>query len=135
LLKSRIHNHKRMQTRRVAFLLRITYGTSEELLCRIPQLIREVITSKPNVDFERAHFMMWGEWSLNFEVVYHYRSPDYFMHMDAQQDIYLEIYRRFQQEGIQFAHPMSVVRLADPELAGALHRGGNGAPPSGASVH
>ena len=135
LLKSRIHNHKRMQTRRVAFILRVTYGTSEERLCRIPYLIREVITSKPNVDFERAHFMMWGEWSLNFEVVYHYRSSDYFMHMDAQQDIFLEIYRRFQQEGIAFAHPMSIVRLADPELAGALHGGRNGAPPPGASVH
>jgi hypothetical protein len=34
--------------------------------------------------------------------------------MDAQQDIFLEIYRRFQQEGIRFAHPMSIVRMADP---------------------
>jgi small-conductance mechanosensitive channel len=135
LLKSRIHNHKRMQTRRVAFILRITYGTSEELLCRIPQLIREVITARSDVDFERAHFMMWGEWSLNFEVVYHYRSPDYFLHMDAQQDIFLGIYRRFQQEGIAFAHPMSVVRLADPDLAGMVQAGRHGPPPPGASVH
>jgi small-conductance mechanosensitive channel len=34
--------------------------------------------------------------------------------MDAQQDIFLEIYRRFEKEGIRFAHPMSIVRLADP---------------------
>jgi small-conductance mechanosensitive channel len=135
LLKSRIHNHKRMQTRRVAFILRVAYGTSEELLARIPQIIREAITSKPNLDFERAHFMLWGEWSLNFEVVYHYRSPDYLLHMDAQQDIYLDIYRRFQQEGIAFAHPMSIVRLADPDLAGMVQAGRKGAPPSGASVH
>jgi small-conductance mechanosensitive channel len=57
---------------------------------------------------------MWGEWSLNFEVVYHFRSPDYILHMDAQQDIFLEIYRRFEQEGIRFAHPMSIVRLDEP---------------------
>jgi small-conductance mechanosensitive channel len=114
LLKSRIHNHKRMETRRVAFVLRIAYGTSEELLCRIPRIIREIISAKPNIDFERAHFFMWGEWSLNFEVVYHFRSPDYILHMDAQQDIFLEIYRRFEQEGIRFAHPMSIVRLAEP---------------------
>jgi hypothetical protein len=55
--------------------------------------------AKPNIDFERAHFFMWGEWSLDFEVVYHFRSPDYILHMDAQQDIFLEIYRRFEQEG------------------------------------
>jgi small-conductance mechanosensitive channel len=114
LLKSRIHNHKRMETRRVAFVLRIAYGTSEEQLCRIPRIIREIITAKPNIDFERAHFFMWGEWSLNFEVVYHFRSPDYILHMDAQQDIFLEIYRRFEKEGIRFAHPLSIVKLADP---------------------
>ena len=134
LLKSRIHNHKRMQTRRVAFILRVSYGTSEEQLCRIPRLIREVIAAKPNIDFERAHFFMWGEWSLNFEVVYHYRSPDYLLHMDAQQEIFLEIYRRFHQEGVAFAQPVSVVRLADPELAGAVAQGGRGTPP-GAAFH
>ncbi len=113
LLKSRIHNHKRMETRRVAFVLRIAYGTTEELLCRVPRIIRDIIAAKPNIDFERAHFFSWGEWSLNFEVVYHFRSPDYILHMDAQQDIFLEIYRRFEQEGIRFAHPLSIVRLAD----------------------
>jgi small-conductance mechanosensitive channel len=114
LLKSRIHNHKRMETRRVSFVLRVAYGTSEQQLCSIPRMIREIVSAKPNVDFERAHFFMWGEWSLDFEVVYHFRSPDYILHMDAQQDIFLEIYRRFQQEGIRFAHPMSIVRMADP---------------------
>jgi small-conductance mechanosensitive channel len=113
LLKSRIHNHKRMETRRVSFVLRVAYGTSEELLCRVPRIIREIIAMKPNIDFERAHFFMWGEWSLDFEVVYHFRSPDYILHMDAQQDIFLEIYRRFEQEGIRFAHPLSIVKLAD----------------------
>jgi small-conductance mechanosensitive channel len=114
LLKSRIHNHKRMETRRVAFVLRIAYGTSEELLCRVPRIIREIVSARQNVDFERAHFFMWGEWSLDFEVVYHFRSPDYLLHMDAQQDIFMEIYRRFEREGVRFAHPLSIVRLADP---------------------
>lgn len=135
LLKSRIHNHKRMQTRRVAFVLRVAYGTSEELLCRIPQIIREIVTSKPDIDFERAHFFGWGEWSLNFEVVYHFRSPDYIRHMDAQQAIFLEIYRRFQEAGVEFAQPLSIVRLADPKLAGALRRDGDAAPPAGPSFH
>jgi small-conductance mechanosensitive channel len=134
LLKSRIHNHKRMQTRRVAFVLRVAYGTAEDLLCRIPHIIREIVTSKKNIDFERAHFFSWGQWSLDFEVVYHYRSPDYILHMDAQQDIFLEIYRRFQQEGIEFAHPLSIVRLADPKLADSFRRNGD-APPPGPSFH
>lgn len=135
LLKSRIHNHKRMQTRRVAFVLRVAYGMPEDLLGRIPHIIRDIVASTPNVDFERAHFFSWGQWSLDFEVVYHYRSPDYILHMDAQQAIFLEIYRRFQQEGIEFAHPLSIVRLADPKLADTFRRGGDAAPPPGPSFH
>lgn len=135
LLKSRIHNHKRMRSRRVAFTLRIAYGTGEELLCRIPRIIREVITAKSNVDFERAHFMLWGEWSLDFEVVYHFRSPDYILHMDAQQDIFLEIYRRFEKEGIQFAHPMSIIRLADQDRSAFARNGQPGTVPPGPAWH
>ena len=134
LLKSRIHNHKRMQTRRVAFVLRVAYGTPEDQLCRIPQIIREIVSSKANVNFERAHFFSWGQWSLDFEVVYHFRSPDYILHMDAQQAIFLDIYRRFQQEAIEFAHPLSIVRLDDPNLAASFLRNG-GAMPPGPSVH
>jgi small-conductance mechanosensitive channel len=115
LLKSRIHNHKRMETRRVAFVLRVAYGVSDAQLERVPALIREVVEAEPMAAFERAHFFNYGEWSLNFEVVYHFQSPDYILHMDTQQAILLEIYRRFEREGIQFAHPLSIVRLADAE--------------------
>jgi small-conductance mechanosensitive channel len=115
LLKSRIHNHKRMETRRVAFILRVAYGVSDAQLARVPALIREVVEAEPMAAFERAHFFNYGEWSLNFEVVYHFQSPDYILHMDTQQAILLEIYRRFEREGIQFAHPLSIVRLADAE--------------------
>jgi len=113
LLKSRIHNHKRMDTRRVAFVLRVAYGTSDAQLTRVPVLIREVVDADPMAAFERAHFFNYGEWSLNFEVVYHFQSPDYIAHMDTQQAILLDIYRRFEREGIRFAHPLSIVRMAD----------------------
>jgi small-conductance mechanosensitive channel len=115
LLRSRIHNHKRMASRRVAFVLRVAYGTLEAQITAIPAMIREIVGARSDVDFERAHFFRYGDWSLDFEVVYHFKSPDYILHMDAQQDILLEIYRAFQREGIQFAHPLSVVRVADPK--------------------
>jgi len=115
LLKSRIHNHKRMETRRVAFVLRVAYGATDAQLTRVPQLIREVVDAEPMAAFERAHFFNYGEWSLNFEIVYHFQSPDYIGHMDTQQAILLEIYRRFEREQIRFAHPMSIVRMADGE--------------------
>ncbi len=112
LLRSRIHNHKRMLSRRVAFILRVAYGTSEARVTAIPAIVREIIAARSDVDFERAHFFRYGDWSLDFEVVYHVKSPDYILHMDAQQDILLQVYRVFQREQIQFAHPLSVVRVA-----------------------
>ena len=115
LLKSRIHNHKRMETRRVAFVLRVAYGASDAQLARIPTLIREVVEAEPMAAFERAHFFNYGEWSLNFEVVYHVQSPDYIAHLDTQQAVLLAIYRSFEREQIRFAHPLSIVRMADGE--------------------
>jgi small-conductance mechanosensitive channel len=134
LLKSRIHNHKRMQSRRVAFILRVAYGTGQQQLATIPQMIRRIITAQPDIDFERAHFFNYGEWSLDFEVVYHFRSPDYILHMDAQQVILFELYRQFEREGIQFAHPLSIIRLADPQGLAAL-RPGPGPGPGNAFQH
>jgi small-conductance mechanosensitive channel len=120
LLKSRIHNHKRMESRRVAFILRVAYGTGEEKLRTIPLMIRNIITAQPDIDFERAHFFNYGEWSLDFEVVYHFRSPDYLLHMDAQQVILFELYRQFERAGIEFAHPLSIVRLDDIDAAARI---------------
>lgn len=113
LLKSRIHNHKRMQTRRVAFILRAAYGTSDAHITRIPELVRDIVGAREDVIFERAHFFRFSEWSLDFEVVYHVQTGDYIVHMDAQHAILLEIYRCFERERIQFAHPLSVIRVAE----------------------
>ena len=121
LLKSRIHNHRRMETRRVAFVLRVAYGASDAQLARIPTLIREVVDAEPMAAFERAHFFNYGEWSLNFEIVYHFQSPDYIAHMDTQQAILLAIYRSFAREQIRFAHPLSIVRMADAEAPPQPH--------------
>jgi small-conductance mechanosensitive channel len=111
LLKSRIHNHKRLERRRVAFMVRVAYGTPEEKLRAIPDMIREIVGAHDMASFEHTHLMSYGDWSLNFEVVYQFRSPDYFAHLDTQQAIFLELYRKFAEEQIEFAHPMSIVRV------------------------
>jgi small-conductance mechanosensitive channel len=113
LLKSRIHNHKRLQRRRVAFIVRVAYGTPEQKLRAIPDMLREIVSAHAAGSFEHCHFMSYGEWSLDFEVVYQFGSPDYFAHLDTQQAIFLELYRRFEHEQIEFAHPLSIVRIAE----------------------
>jgi small-conductance mechanosensitive channel len=123
LLKSRIHNQQRMQTRRVAFILRVTYHTSEEQLRAIPDMVREAVNAEPAAIFERVHFFAFAESSLDFETVYHVNSADYLVHMDTQQAIFLALFRRFSRAGIEFAQPTRMVRLVD-EAAG--EGGGDG---------
>lgn len=111
LLQSRIRNYKRMQERRILFTLGVTYQTPLEKLQAIPGIIREVIEAQENVRFDRAHFKSYGAFSLDFEIVYYVLVPDYNVYMDVQQQINLEIYRRFAAEGIEFAYPTQTIFL------------------------
>ncbi|CEP66902.1 Mechanosensitive ion channel MscS [Moorella glycerini] len=111
LLQSRVRNYKRMQERRILFTIGVTYQIPYEKLQAIPGIIRGIIESQPHTRFDRAHFKEFGDFSLNFEVVYYVTVPDYNVYMDVQQAINLEIYRRFAQEGIEFAYPTQTLFL------------------------
>ncbi len=105
LLKSRIHNYKRMHERRVVFSLGVVYQTPLEKLTGINDLVRNIIEAQPQVRFDRVHFKEYGDSALNYEVVYFVTDPNYKVYMDVQQAINLDIFRRFAEEGIEFAYP------------------------------
>ncbi|WP_296699344.1 hypothetical protein [Thiocapsa sp. UBA6158] len=69
---------------------------------------------------DRAHFAAYGDFSLDFEVVYDVIGADFTLYMDIQQAINLAIYRKFQEEGIQFTYPTQelIVRRPPGELRG-----------------
>lgn len=105
LLQSRIQNYKSLNERRVTFSIGVVYETPPEKLAAIPEMIRDIIEMQGQTRFDRAHFKEYGDFSLNFEIVYYVLAPDYNLYMDIQQTINLEIFRRFQDEGIEFAYP------------------------------
>lgn len=109
LTKSRIQNFKKMQRRRVPFTIGVTYQTPSEKLKKIPGMIRKIVESVDKVEFDRAHFKAYGDFSLNFEIVYYINSADYNEYMDAQQYMNLEIYDAFAKEGIEFAYPTQTI--------------------------
>jgi small-conductance mechanosensitive channel len=111
LLKSRIHNYHKLAERRIVFGFGVTYDTGYEKLAKIPATVREIITSVEKTRFDRAHFKEYGDSSLNFEVVYFVLDPDYNIYMDIQQKINLELYRRFEEQGIEFAFPTRTLYL------------------------
>lgn len=105
LLSSRIRNYKRMDERRIVFEIGVVYDTSLATLREIPGMIRESVESQENTRFDRAHFKAYGASSLTFETVYYMLVPDYNAYMDTQQGINLELFRRFEAAGIEFAYP------------------------------
>ena len=120
LLKSRIKNYKRMIERRVVFELGLIYETPYEQLENVPLFLREIIEEVPNTRFDRAHFKSYGDFSLNYQIVYFVLNRNYTQYMDAQQTINLAIFKKFQAEGIEFAYPTQTVLVnkEDPGITG-----------------
>ena len=55
--------------------------------------------------WDHAHFKQYGDFSLDFEVVYHVLVPDFTAYMDIQQEINLRLFETFEKDGIAFAYP------------------------------
>ena len=117
LLQSRIKNYKRMNTRRILFSLGVVYETSYDDLARIPGLIKEIIDAEPKARFGRAHFSSYGDFALNYDIVYFVLTPLFDDYMDIQQNVNLRIFERFSEEGIEFAYPTRKVFLDSTQAA------------------
>ncbi len=112
LTDSRIHNYKKMERRRVVFQLGVIYQTTLEQVKEIPGIVKKIIEKQEDVAFDRAHFAKYGDFSLNFEFVYYVISSDYNKYMDIQQAINLEIYKDFEEKGIEFAYPTQTLLMS-----------------------
>lgn len=111
LTSTRIRNFKQMRERRVVFGFGVTYDATEEQLAAVPGLVKAAVEREPLLRFDRAHFMRFGDSSLDFEVVYWFLDPDYNRHMDAQQRVLLSIMRELRARGLEFAFPTRTVHV------------------------
>ena len=111
LLKSTIHNYKRMSERRIVFTFGVTYDARAAQLKKIPDIVRKAVEAAGNTRFDRAHFKEFGENALNFEVVYFVTDPDFNLYMDIQQQINLTILEGLENLGTSFALPTRTIQL------------------------
>ena len=109
LTESRIHNYKRMEKRRIVFAFGVIYETPAEKLKEIPDIVKNIINSVNLAETDRIHFSKFGDFSLDFEVVYYLNSSDYNQYMDTQQQINLAIKQEFEKEKIEFAYPTQTI--------------------------
>jgi small-conductance mechanosensitive channel len=105
LLESQIQNFKRMSERRALIKVGVTYSTNREKLGKIPIWIKALVEEIPKVRFERCHFTGFGSSSLDFELVFYAKSPEYNDFADNQEEVLYKIFDKFIEEGIDFAFP------------------------------
>jgi len=114
LTTSSVRNFKKMRKRRISFSFGVTYATSTNKLKKIPDIIRDIIDGDKleYVDgLDRVHFTEFGDFSLNFNIVYYLKTKDYAKYMDTQQEINFAIKEAFEKEGIEMAFPTQTIFL------------------------
>lgn len=111
LTSAKIQNFGRIEQRRVVLNIGVTYETSPEKLKKVPQIIKEIVTSIENVDFDRAYLVKFGDFAIIFELVYFVKTSDYLVHLKAQQEILLKLKEAFEKENIEFAYPTQTLYL------------------------
>lgn len=111
LTGSRVNNYRKMEKRRVVFSFGVAYETPGEKLRKIPEIVQEILGGLELADLDRVHFKEFGDFSLNYEVVYYANTTEYGVYMDMQQEINLKIKERLEGEGIEFAYPTQTVYM------------------------
>ena len=106
-----ISNYAQMQKRRLVHKLGVVYETIPSMMKIIPSIIEKIVTETDNATFDRCHFTDFGDFSLNFELVYYIPTNNYLAAMEAQQSINLRIIEEFSLNKIEFAFPTQTLNI------------------------
>ncbi len=110
-----ISNYAQMRKRRLVHKLGVIYDTPSEMIKKIPLLIERIIQDTNNATFDRCHFTSFGDFSLNFELVYYIPTNNYLAAMEAQQEINIKIIEKFKSNNIEFAFPTQTLNINESD--------------------
>lgn len=111
LLSQPVRNFKKLKRRRISFNLIVDNDTSIEKLKKIPKLIEKILKSTEKASLDRVHFKQFGNFGLEFEIVYFINTGDYKKYMDIQQQINYGIFEEFEKEKINMPYPTQKVLI------------------------
>ncbi len=96
----------------------ITYDTPPEKVERAVEILKDILENHEGMTPDLPPRVVFNEFldaALNILVIYWYSPPNHWDFMALNQRINLEILRRFNEEGIEFAFPTQTLYLAgDP---------------------
>jgi MscS family membrane protein len=88
----------------------ITYDCGPGKAKKAVEIIKDILAgvAEVNADAEnppRVYFSDFADWSLNIYMSYWVKPPDYWLYHEVNERVNLEIMKRFEAEGIEFAFP------------------------------
>lgn len=110
-----IHNIGKRQFIRRVFDVTITFDTPPEKVDQAVEILKEILKNHEGMNEEmpaRVFFDDLNADSLNLKVFYWFHPPDYWEYMTFTEWVNREIFRRFNEEGIDFAFPTQTIHLA-----------------------
>jgi len=116
LLKNLIHNYSRRQERRVVFNFRLPFDTPREKIPEAISRVRGFIEREKTTRFDRGYLSGFGDYGLDFEIVYYVLDPGYNVFVEIQQRINLAMLDAWHELEIEFAIPAQKLHTSNGSL-------------------
>ena len=126
LANKSIHNISKRPFIRRIFTLGVTYDTTHEKVTRAKEILEDILKDHEGMDpkgemLPRVYFSDFSSSSLDFKCMYWYHPAAYWDFMNFSEWVNLEILRRFNEEGIEFAFPTQTIHIAKDGSGEASH--------------
>lgn len=115
LLEQQVANLRRIEERRVAMILSITYQTPPDVLAALPGELEAIVNAVPDCRFDRASFAAFAASSIDYELIFFVTVPDLAAMLNARQAVAIAILRRFAELKVDFAYPTQTTFTAAPD--------------------
>lgn len=102
----------------------ITYESGAEKAAKAVAIIKEILADIPQIDrhpnrMSRVYFNDLNSDSLNILMIYWVTPPDWWLFIEVNEKVNLELMRRFGEAGIEFAFPTQTLHLKQDMRNGA----------------
>ncbi|HEV7660262.1 MAG TPA: mechanosensitive ion channel domain-containing protein [Allosphingosinicella sp.] len=115
LLGKELHNMARLNRRRLTQKFGLIYQTSPEVCGRIPEIVKEVVSSCEKCVFLRCGMTGYGDSSLDFSFEFDVKSEVWQKVFEARHQVLVALLKRFNDEKIEFAYPTQTAFTAAPD--------------------
>lgn len=112
LLEKEIHNMRRMNRRRIETQFGVIFQTPPEVAEAIPGMVAELMKGIQGIAFDRCSMSAFGPSSLDFDLVFYSLNPDFNRSMALRSRVLLALFRKFKEEGIEFAYPTQTLYVS-----------------------